>query len=249
MSAQNSPLGFNRTGISTSPSSSRAMVEGTSEFMPLELTSTTESIGLFRQKYVKDAEPIGSVPPPLRAEGIVTAVVQGLKGTHPTQFIDKLGERLAFERMGVRLYEALISKFDGGFRGGPALSHLEEMMLQEHAHFRLLADVVSAMGGDPTVVTPSADLHATLSKGITEVLVEPRATFAQSLEGILVAELADNECWETLIELARQNGKQDVISSFQRALAEEKEHLALVRTWIAASQNRDPGDTTSVADV
>ena len=174
MSAQNSPLGFNRTGISTSPNSARAMVEGTSEFMPLELTSTSESIGLLRQEYVKSSDPIGSVPPPLRAEGIVTAVLQGLKGTHPTQFIDKLGERLAFERMGVRLYEALISKFDGGFRGGPDLGKLEEIMLEEHAHFRMLADVVTAIGGDPTVVTPSADLHATLSKGIAEVMVEPR---------------------------------------------------------------------------
>ena len=49
------------------------------------------------------------------------AALQALKGGPPTQFLDKLGERLAFERTGVRLYEALISKHEalGSFAGGP----------------------------------------------------------------------------------------------------------------------------------
>jgi hypothetical protein len=43
-----------------------------------------------------------------------------------------------------------------------------------------------------------------------------------------------------LIELARQNGKQEMAGSFERALAEEKEHLANVRSWVAAAQQREP---------
>jgi hypothetical protein len=42
--------------------------------------------------------------------------------------VDKLGERLAFERSGTRLYETLLSKFDsyGPFEGGPERAELEE---------------------------------------------------------------------------------------------------------------------------
>ncbi len=242
MSAETAPMGHNRTGIATSPNASRAMVEGASEFLPIDLTLDDRGIGLVREAYAHDADPLGSVPPSLKVEGLASAVVQGIKGNRPTQFIDKLGERLAFERMGVRLYEALISKFNafGGFDGGPSLPTLEKAMLEEHEHFKTVSDAITSLGGDPTVMTPAADLHATLSKGIADAMVEPRTTFVQCLDGILLAELADNECWENLIEMARQNGRDDIAGSFERALAEERDHLANVRTWIAAAQHREP---------
>jgi hypothetical protein len=242
MSTQTASLGHNRTGIASSPSASRSMVEGAGEFLPVDLTLDERGIGLLRESYANGADPLGSVPPPLDAEGMAGALIQGIKGNRPTQLIDKLGERIAFERVGVRLYEALISKLNafGGIDGGPTIDQLEETMLQEHEHFKIASDAVVDLGGDPTVMTPSADLHATMSKGILEALVEPRTTFAQCLEGILLAELADNECWESLIELARQNGKGEMAGSFERALAEEREHLANVRTWLAAAQNREP---------
>lgn len=242
MPTQTTPIGHNRTGISSSPHAAKTMVEGAGEFLPIDLTLAEEGIGRVRESYAQSAEPIGSVPPPLNVGAIAEVVVEGIKGNRPTQFLDKLGERLGFERMGVRLYEALMSKFNafGGFDGGPDRTELERIMLQEHEHFKMLAAAVESLGGDPTVITPSADLHATMSHGIADVLVEPRTTFVQSLEGILVAELEDNEAWESLIEFARENGKQDMAGSFERALAEEREHLARVRTWLAAAQKREP---------
>ncbi len=62
----------------------------------------------------------------------------------------------------------------------------------------------------------------------------------QVLNDKLPTPIADNESWETLIELARQNGKQDLAGSFERALAEERDHLANVRSWVAAAQQREP---------
>src|SRR5512138_3471321 len=237
MSSQQAPLGHNRTGVATSPDASQRMVEGTAEFMPLELPADEQQISLVRRSYARSADPIGSVPPPVEAQGIAHAIVQGLKGNHPTQFLDKLGERLAFERTGVRLYQALISKFvaHDAFAGGPELGQLEKMMMDEHEHFRMLSKVIQDLGGDPTVITPAADLAATLAKGIVEVLLDPRTTFVQCLDAIQVAELSDNECWETLVELARQNTKDGVLASFERARAEEDVHLSSVRSWIAAA--------------
>jgi hypothetical protein len=240
MSTQTASLGFNRTGIATSPVATERMIEGTSEFPPAA-PGDEGAISEVRGLFAREAGTLGSVPPPLTVKGVVKTAVQGLKGARPTQFMDKLGERLAFERTGVRLYEALISKFlsDGGFMGGPELAKLEENMREEHEHFRLLTDVITRIGGDPTVMTPSADLHATMSKGILEVMVDARTSFVQCLEALLVAELADNESWETLIELARETGERPVVSAFERALAEEADHLEDVRAWIAAAQNRE----------
>jgi hypothetical protein len=239
MATQATPIGFNRTGISSSPDAAHDMVEGTTEFAPDEF-GDEQNIGLVRQAFAKQAGPLGSLPPPESLKGLATVAIEGLKGAHPTQFIDKLGERLAFERTGVRLYEAVISKYGafGSFEGGPEQSELEEMMMDEHEHFRLLSNVVKNIGGDPTVITPSADLQATMSKGIAEVMVDARTTFVQCLDALLVAELADNEGWEGLIAMARQNSQDGIIPSFERAAQDETRHLKNVRRWITAAQNR-----------
>lgn len=54
----------------------------------------------------------------------------------------------------------------------------------------------------------------------------------QSLEAILVAELVDNDCWTTLIELARAGGHKALAERFEGALAEEAVHLVNVRAWV-----------------
>jgi hypothetical protein len=92
------------------------------------------------------------------------------------------------------------------------------------------------LGGDPTAVTPSADLQATIGHGITKVIVDPRTTLLQSLEAILVAELADNACWETLSTMAQAAGEDKLAAQCKQALATEAEHLAKVRAWVAAGQ-------------
>lgn len=240
MSTIQAEIGRNKTGIASSMKESERMIEGTSEFLPTTIGDARE-IAQVRALYAKDADRLGSVPPPANLSGMAKTAINSVRGTRPTQFVDKLGERLAFERSGVRVYEALVSKYDafGGFEGGPQRAELEEILLEEHEHFRLLTEVVTKVGGDPTVMTPSADFHATLSKGALEVVVDPRTTFAQCLEAALVLELADNECWEALVELARQNGEDEAAARFARALEEEAEHLENVRAWIAAAQNRE----------
>lgn len=240
MTATTSSMGQNRTGIATSAEAAARMVEGTAEFPPDAGDET--SLSDIRELYAKEAEPLGSVPPPADLGGMVDAVVKKLKGSQPTLYIDKLGERLAFERTGVRLYQALLSKHAsaGGFEGGPTLEDLEQTMMEEHQHLLMLTQAVERAGGDPTVMTPSADLHATISKGALEVVVDARTSLAQCLEAMLVVELADNDCWEALVELAEAHGDQQVVAQFERALEEEVRHLENVRAWVAAAQNREP---------
>jgi len=237
-------IGQNRTGTAMSPRLTAEMVAGTGEFVPQSASvSDRQSIAVVRATYAREASQVGSLPPPVTLGGMASAAVQGVRGTRPAQFLDKLGERLAFERSGVRLYEALISKFEafGGFEGGPTLAELEQILHDEHRHFQLLADTLKQLGGDPTAITPSADIAATLSRGVMDVLVDPRATFLQSLEAILVAELVDNDCWDTLVDLAGQRKDEDLAERLVGATEDERRHLDWVRGWIAAAQNRSDG--------
>jgi hypothetical protein len=50
--------------------------------------------------------------------------------------------------------------------------------------------------------------------------------------------LADNEAWEALEELARQNGESELALRFAEARATEDEHLENVRTWLRIAQDR-----------
>jgi rubrerythrin len=232
-------IGMNRTGIATSPKLSAEMVQGVTEFPP-DIAGDEREIAQVREAFAKESEPLGSVPPPTTVQDMAATALRGLRGLRPTQFIDKLGERLAFERSGVRLYEALISKHDafGSFDGGPARADLEKILREEYEHFQLLVEAVRKVGGDPTVVTPSADLHATMTEGVLKVMVDPRTTLVQCLEAALNAELNDNEAWDGLSILASHSGEDELARLFTAARAHEAEHLTNVRAWVAAAQNR-----------
>jgi hypothetical protein len=239
MASTQTELGLNRTGIATSPKLTQEMIAGAKEFAPAPNGDET-IIAKVREEYAREAEPLGSVPPPTTLAGAAKTALRGVKGARPTQFVDKLGERLAFERTGVRLYGALLSKFDafGSFDGGPSREELVQIMDEEYSHFMLLSSAVAKLGGDPTVVTPSADLHATMTAGVMAVMVDARTTFVQCLEAALIAELADNAAWEVLGELATQNGEDELCEQFEAARGEEVVHLENVKRWLAMARAR-----------
>ena len=212
---------------------------GMDEFPPTSQGSA-EDVAQVRIVYAQAAEPMGSVPPPTSMKGTVQTAVKAVMGEQPTLFMDKLGERLAFERSGTRLYEALVSKHDafGSFTGGPSRDDLEHVRQEEYRHFTMLQSAIEQLGGDPTAVTPSANLHATAAHGINQVIVDPRTTLLQSLEAILIAELADNACWEALIELAQEAGEDKLVKQFEEALTERAgppgQSASLARGWAGA---------------
>jgi rubrerythrin len=214
------------------------MLEGQHEFAP-DMPGDERNIASSRSLSAREWDSrIGSVPPPTTVKGAVKTGMTALKGESPTQLIDKLGARLAFERSGVRMYEALLSKLDasGSFEGGPLRADIERIVNDEHEHFLLLVSALEHLGADPTVMTPSADLQATLSLGALQVLVEPRTDLAQCLEAVLTLELIDNDSWAMLTTLANEAGQGELAQRFERALAQEADHLMRVRRWIAASQ-------------
>jgi rubrerythrin len=200
------------------------MIEGTQEFGPTT-GGGAEAIAENRIRMAKQSDPIATMPPTpeLPLERL--------------PLIDRLGARLAFERMGVRLYDALISKHDayGSFRGGPSRADLEAIRNEEQRHLELAHRLITQLGGDPTVVTPNANLQAVASRGIGDILVDPRSTLIECLEAIIVAELADHESWEMLASSMGQIGDRTAEQQVRDAERIEAEHLAKVRTWLTAA--------------
>jgi hypothetical protein len=227
-------LGTNRTGIQASPFDSKKSEEsGTGPVMPIE-SGGAESLAAERTHWSRQADPVGTMPLPLSAKGMVTSAVEALKGDSPTVFLDKLGERLAYERTGVRLYEALLAKLPASdlHEGGPDVEEVRRIRDDELRHFVELKGAMETLGADPTAITPCADVVAVASGGIVKVLTDPRTTLSQCLEALLMVELMDNDGWVMLIQLAEGYGKQEMADLFRRALADEDRHLAQVREWV-----------------
>jgi len=226
-------MGTNRSGIDLSPQGAEEMTKAVQEFPPSS-EGNAHTLTQLRAPYLDEADPIGSIPLPGTIKGAAKSGMQKLMGRHAEVLIDKLGGRLAFERTGTRLYDALIGKFLSRKDEATMLSidELQRFRAEEAAHIGLCWDALRELGADPNCVTPMADTNAVASIGLMQIIADPRMTVAQSLHAIHVAELADNDGWQLLIKLAREMGQEDIAGRFQTALEEEDCHLAAVRTWI-----------------
>ena len=184
----------------------------------------------------------GTAPRPGTVEGVLKSIVEKIEGDKATMLIDKLGERLAFERSLARLYDALLAKYEAAYvhDGGPTRQQLEQMRDDEIRHFALVRDALLELGADPTAMTPSADVIA----GWVQVLTDPRSTLAQCLVVMLSAEVADGEGWELLVSLTESLGFDELAEQFRLALIEEEHHALTVRAWVTRSVLGQSGATS-----
>lgn len=214
----------NKTGVARAQDRAQLMMDSAASAEPS--STDRRPFAETHKAYIEEAAAVGTMPPP----------VDALEPAPPAVLIDKLGERLAFERTGVRLYDALLLKHlaGGGFRGGPSVQDLQRIRTEEHDHFEILGEAVRELGGDPTALTPSANVAAVESSGLSCVIADPRAELADGLHAVLAAELIDNVGWEQLIELCEAAGYDRLAARFEQCHAEEAQHLVSVRKWLSA---------------
>ena len=208
-------VGKNHSGMDIAPTADE-MLENTGLTQP---RGDERDLVKVRTEYVTEAGPVGTLP---ETEGELTLLM------------DKLGERLAFERSGARLYDALMAKCKAAGSKIPA-KELQHIRDEEAMHFALCGAAIQSLGGDPTEQTPCADVAGVEGMGLMQVLTDPRTTVAQCLHAILVAEMTDNAAWEELIELTQPTGNDDLIARFEKAQANEADHLEKVRAWYKAA--------------
>lgn len=223
-------FGLNKTPTQLHPAMTQSMVDGYEEFPPHTEEKAIDAFTM-RKSYIKNSEQLGSVPLPSTLQGAISTGVQAIQGNSPSVLIDKLGERLAFERGGVRLYDALITKCKSA---EPALdtTMLEQFRNDESEHFALVQDCIVSMGGDPTAQTPCADSSGMVAMGLMQVLNDPRSSIPQCVEAILMAELADSAAWELLTDLAHETGLSDYVDRFQQAKLTEDHHMHTFKNWL-----------------
>jgi hypothetical protein len=225
-------LGFNRTGIQMSPVDAARMRTGADDG-PAEDGDGHEHLRV-RQDYIDD-HGLGTVPPPGTMKGMVKSGVEMMAGKRPQVFIDKLGERLAFERGGVRLYDTLLAKCEASAGGisAQALHDLRRFRDQEVQHMHMVVAAIERLGADPTAQTPCADLIGVEAMGLVQAMNDPRTNLLQSLHVMLDAEVLDNSAWEMLIGLARSMGQSQIADDFAVALEQEEMHLLKLRELVS----------------
>ena len=220
-------VGMNRTGIQMSPIDAAAMQDYDPAILDVVPEGSEDDLALIRNDYIAQADSFGSVPVPATVTGAVSMGMQALKGESPAILMDKLGERLAFERSGTRLYDALILKcgvlLDANF--SMTVDELARIREDEARHYGIVKQAIESLGGDPTAMTPSADLAGVESMGLVQVLGDPRTSITQCLHAILTAELSDNAGWETLVALADAQGLEDMVEDFTVALNQDRKSV------------------------
>ncbi len=230
-------LGMNRTGLQMAPLHGSSMVDYATDMG----RETPRDHGEFEQvhrTYMEEADTVGSVPIPGTFSGMVQAGSAKLMGMRPESLVDKLGERLAFERGGTRLYDAMIMKvmtLQGDLQVSGSrvdLASLQRIRMEEQAHMNLVKQALEELGADPTAMTPCADVVGVTSMGIIQTISDPRTTVAQSLNALLSAELTDHAGWELLMEVAEELGHDEMAVRFSVAATTEAEHLTLVKDWL-----------------
>lgn len=227
-----SELAINRTGIYVSPVDGPAVVEGAREAP--SSPGSARDLAEVRKQYTSEVNLVGHMPAPASLQVVVNAGAAVLRRHRVNILLDKLGERLAFERSGVRLVDALLAKLEvqGSWERGPTTSDLAQLRADEAHHFALLQDVLVGLGADPTAVTPSADLASVELAGVLQVVADPRTTLAQALHAHLVAELVDAASWEQLVALADALGESALAYKLEGPHAQELRHRDLVLTWL-----------------
>jgi len=229
-------MGSNRTGLQMSPLDAKRLLENAAMTTPP--SGGPDLLMALRGDYIDEAGVVGTVPPPGTVTGVVKSGAEMLTGDRPQVLIDKLGERLAFERGGTRLYDALLAKCGGGAAALDAevpLDVLERFRNEEAAHALMIAAALEKLGADPAAMTPCADLVEVESQGLMQAITDPRTTLSQSLHAMLVAELADHQGWQLLIALAEQMGHDGLAHDCRTAFEEEERHLASIRAWVVAA--------------
>ena len=225
---------LNRTGLMLNPELGAELVQGAKETIPSS-EGNGDDMEIERAEYAQEGLLIGSNPAPVN-ESAMEGSDESMTNGGMAVLLDKLGERLAFERQGTRLYEAFIQKMEAmpiEDTDAPKVDDLRHICEEELQHFKLLQQAIVKLGGDATVQTPSADVAGVLAHGALQIMSDPRTTIPQALQAALNAELADNDGWKMLQELSEQLDYADLGEQCAKAYEEEQEHLENVRKWLS----------------
>jgi bacterioferritin (cytochrome b1) len=238
-------LGHNRTGMQMSPLHGEMLLKTARDAATLVDVHEADQpeamlMAEVRREYINEADALGSVPPPGTLSGALKSGAAMISGKRLQVFIDKVAERMAYERGGTRLYDAALVKIAALADGTPvSMERAKQIRNQEAEHAEMLRQALVGLGADPTAQTPCADLVGVQSMGLLQSVSDPRTSLPQTLSSLLAAELIDVASWEMLSRLATSIGHDELADQFDRALEQENEHLQTIAGWYEGLLNAD----------
>lgn len=144
--------------------------------------------------------------------------------------VDLLTERLEFERAAMGLYDALLGKL--ARLDDPKLTRLIPRLSQyrdeEVEHAAWLGGLVERLGGGPKR-TPLTQAVARETRALEDVVEHVNGSMLPAFHAMLSSELMDYEGWDLLLQIARDNGDEEVIPDLEMRLRHERAHLDLIR--------------------
>lgn len=178
----------------------------------------------------------------MELEALSKSVPDGTVGTikkvhqHNTELLlHKLGQRLAFERASVRLYEALIFKclaLRNGKKSVVSIDKLRQFRDEEVDHSLLLKKAIETLGFEADEWIPDTDSSLLSSLQIPKVFTKKNSNILSCLEAVLIFATNDNAEWHNLHELFTNMGLQDLAEEFNQALEEDSRQLETISRWI-----------------
>jgi len=160
------------------------------------------------------------------------AAGSGLSG----QFLaDTLSAFLAHEQCGVHLYRTVAGASENPVLQGKYRKFLD----QTERHVAVLERLISALGGNPYYVSPTARLVHAMNTGMLQGVVlaagsaEPLVRELAMLEAVLLAETKDHADWSFLADLVDHvpegQAREALAAAVQEVEPEEDEHVGWAR--------------------
>ena len=217
-----------------------ALLRAVREGGPAANTDTAAADAL-RAPYFRDADGLGSVPPPDTLSGMASTGATLMRGARMQALMDKLGERLAFERAGTRLYEAFLRKcrLRPDQLGPVDIGRVEHFMAEEARHFAMLSGRLAELGHAYGDFDAHDGLWAMAEKtaehDTARMALVPRVLEARGLD-----------VTPGMIERLRHLGDTATATILEVILREEVAHVAAGTRWYQYCCERDgvePVDT------
>lgn len=153
---------------------------------------------------------------------------------NPSQIIDLLCERLAFERATSSLYDRVLAVLRSSTdeRTRDLIATMQRHRDEEAEIARWLEGRIRELGGDERGETDLSRLVTRESRGIQEVAENDAGDLTHLLHALLAVEGVDVAGWDLLVHLADAAGDGRTKHELERRLSQERQHLTSVRDAI-----------------
>ncbi|MES2744947.1 MAG: hypothetical protein V4655_05950 [Bdellovibrionota bacterium] len=158
---------------------------------------------------------------------------EGLREGFPSDaralFLSKLGEKLAYDRAFLRLYEAYLEKRWGKGNDKGTIKTAEvgqfefqEIVVTKRRQLDRLVNTIEAAGGSAQSLVPSRELSAIAQLGIVSVFTDPGCSLRCLVQAVRVIELAGRNAGLYLMRVAYAS-RETIFAKELQAMQDESE--------------------------